>query len=275
MIPKQTDHIIDEMVAIDKISSTDAYAKVQSKIRHNHRSKQTTRLRNALLATISTAAVIALLFMIGNKPIIINNDSEDIAMYTLPDGSILHLNTGATIEYSSRMRSKRDIYLSGEAFFSVKPDKTRPFTVYVANSKVTVLGTSFNVRTVQGTADIEVLVKTGKVNLSSQLNNVNLEVNDLGYITNGEAKSREWKDVNYLAWKDKKLSFSNDKLSYVVNTLSQCYNRPIELESNVSPSMMITTTFDQMSFEEVLTSICLTLDLSYSKDAETYVISLD
>lgn len=275
MTTEETNDIIDEMIAIEKFANNDAYANLQSKIALTKKRKKIQHRRRILLSVLSIATVMALVFFLGNKQTAVFNDTENVLVHRLPDGSTIHLNIGTEITYASRMKTERTIRLSGEAFFEVVPDATRPFSVYVADSKVTVLGTSFNIRHHAGSSDVEVFVKTGKVKLSSLTNDVDLEVADLGVVSDGQAIAHHFKDANYMAWADKKLIFNNDNLGYVLKTLAQCYQTSIELESDVFSSLQITTTFDDLNLEEILTSICLTLSLEYEKTDQGYLISQD
>ncbi len=64
----------------------------------------------------------------------------------LADDSIIKINSSTTIsvEYSTDNRLVK--LNSGEAFFRVKPDETRPFYVDMGNHVVKVVGTSFNAK---------------------------------------------------------------------------------------------------------------------------------
>ncbi len=68
----------------------------------------------------------------------------------LADGSIVHLNAGSTIRYPASFDRKREVYLSGEAFFEVVKNPSRPFLIHLDNGTVKVLGTSFNVKPLPG-----------------------------------------------------------------------------------------------------------------------------
>jgi transmembrane sensor len=66
---------------------------------------------------------------------------------TLPDGSQVNLGARSklSIDYT---RNARDVRLeTGEAFFAVQKDATRPFRVHVLDAVVTAVGTAFDVRT--------------------------------------------------------------------------------------------------------------------------------
>jgi ferric-dicitrate binding protein FerR (iron transport regulator) len=80
----------------------------------------------------------------------------------LEDGSKITLQTGGKIAFPKHfLPGKREVYLEGEAFFEVSKNPSRPFFVYNNNLVTEVLGTSFNIKIVNG--KIEVDVRTGRV----------------------------------------------------------------------------------------------------------------
>jgi transmembrane sensor len=93
----------------------------------------------------------------------INNTNKQ-EVITLPDSSHVTLQPYSTLHYAHHfIENKREVFLEGEAFFSVTKDTTRPFLVYYNNIVTKVLGTSFTINTNAKTGNIEVSVKTGKV----------------------------------------------------------------------------------------------------------------
>lgn len=88
---------------------------------------------------------------------------------TLADGTEVILQPGSEIRFPKTFAAnKREVFLTGEAFFNVRRDTLRPFLVY-ANEVVTrVLGTSFTVKAYSGAREITVAVKTGKVSVYKQ-----------------------------------------------------------------------------------------------------------
>jgi transmembrane sensor len=99
----------------------------------------------------------------------VNNTGKPMRIM-LPDSSMVELAVNSRVSYPSTFDSSgtRDIFLSGEAFFSVTKNPNKPFRVF-ANELVTkVLGTSFKVRSFEKDSVIQVIVKTGKVSVYSQ-----------------------------------------------------------------------------------------------------------
>jgi ferric-dicitrate binding protein FerR (iron transport regulator) len=90
-------------------------------------------------------------------------------LVTLPDGSSVVLSTGAKVSFPNRFAAqRREVYLSGGAFFEVAKNAKQPFFVYANELIVKVLGTSFSINAVESSPKVEVLVKTGKVAIFSQ-----------------------------------------------------------------------------------------------------------
>ncbi|MBB5286430.1 hypothetical protein HNQ92_004590 [Rhabdobacter roseus] len=95
------------------------------------------------------------------------NASNRPMLISLPDGSSALLQKDSRISYSAQEygTSKREVLLSGEAFFEVVKDPQVPFYVF-ANELVTkVLGTSFTVQAYEADREVNVFVKTGKVSV--------------------------------------------------------------------------------------------------------------
>lgn len=80
----------------------------------------------------------------------------------LPDGSAVILEPGSTIKYAKGFSGKeRKIVLSGNGFFEVEKDATRPFIVVAGEITTTALGTSF--RVIENEEGVTVKLYTGKV----------------------------------------------------------------------------------------------------------------
>lgn len=100
------------------------------------------------LVAASVVIAAALIFGWLNRPV---DTLERVAaagsreIVELPDGSMVHLNSGSRIYYPASFREKREVRLEGEAYFDVQHDKL-PLRVETFNATVQVLGTRFVVR---------------------------------------------------------------------------------------------------------------------------------
>ena len=84
---------------------------------------------------------------------------------TLPDGSVVRLNTDTAVAIHFTSAERRVILTHGEAYFTVAKNPARPFIVAAGHVAVRAVGTAFNVR--MDSADVEVLVTEGAVRVAS------------------------------------------------------------------------------------------------------------
>lgn len=89
----------------------------------------------------------------------------------LGDGTKVVLNANSSLSIGDYILS-RNVNLEGEAFFDVKKDPEKPFTVHGGGLHIKVLGTSFNVRAYRGIQNTTVSVKTGKVKVDDNKKNL-------------------------------------------------------------------------------------------------------
>jgi transmembrane sensor len=91
----------------------------------------------------------------------------DKANINLPDGSKVWLNGDSKITYVQDFQNNtREVYLSGEAFFDVAKDKTKPFIIHTRTIKLKVLGTAFNVRSYDNEKETETALVHGSVEVT-------------------------------------------------------------------------------------------------------------
>lgn len=96
---------------------------------------------------------------------VVSTELGGVRAITLPDGSVVHLNTDTQIETAFSIAERRVQVTRGEAHFKVAPIAQRPFIVTAGRVSVQAVGTEFNVWLNAET--IEVLVTEGKVSISS------------------------------------------------------------------------------------------------------------
>jgi transmembrane sensor len=100
-----------------------------------------------------------------------HTEKGKISTITLQDGTKIWMNGGTTIRVPSSFNSSkiRKVFLdTGEAFFNVKRDTSRPFSISTESLLTTVLGTSFNIRAYPEANVYQVAVATGKVTVAKQ-----------------------------------------------------------------------------------------------------------
>ncbi len=98
---------------------------------------------------------------------------------TLEDGTTVLLFPGSELQFpASFAASERSVRLSGEGYFDVRHDASRPFTVHAGEASVVVLGTSFNVRAYAAEATVQAALVSGRV----VINGTPLQPNQMGVL---------------------------------------------------------------------------------------------
>ena len=87
--------------------------------------------------------------------------------FVLPDSTMVVLNSSSSLRYPSKfLGNKREVELTGEAFFSVKKDAKRKFAVKAFNKlEIVAYGTEFNVEAYSQDKLIQTTLVSGKVGL--------------------------------------------------------------------------------------------------------------
>ncbi len=120
------------------------------------------RIAASLLLLIALGASIAIAVGRYRKVTITASANERLKNVTLPDGSTVTMNSNTTLSYMKHFRGNtRNVTLTGEAFFEVIPDKSRPFIIHTDEASIRVVGTSFNVVTRGSSSTVEVFVYYG------------------------------------------------------------------------------------------------------------------
>jgi transmembrane sensor len=89
----------------------------------------------------------------------------------LPDGTQVWLNADSKITYNENFQGAlREVQLTGEAFFDVVRDETRPFVIHTNAIDVRVLGTIFNVRSYADEKNTETSLIHGSVEVTLRNN---------------------------------------------------------------------------------------------------------
>lgn len=194
---------------------------------------------------------------------------------TLTDGSKVTLNAGSKFRYPGQFADgERDVYLDGEAFFSVAPDKKKPFKVISGNMAIKVLGTEFNVRTYGEDELASVSVRTGKVQVETGEMMSRLIAGDHITLNNRTKDFRkntvEIKSITY--WIHGGLAFHETPINDVAKELTRIYNHKIRFEKGQTFNNLIIGEHDNKSLESVLKSIEYTSGIKFRKEGEEYVL---
>jgi len=204
-------------------------------------------------------------------------NASEIKNITLPDGTVVTVNGGSTLNYPAQFVGKeRSVSLTGEAFFNVTPDKKHPFVIDVSGMEVRVLGTSFNVKAIDGSCEATVVVESGVVQVTAGENTVLIRKGETALFdkVNNDLLMYDSRRVNFKAWKTKKIKFVNTPLTEVFTTIEDVYKvNVVIINDSLVANKNIDANFDKQTIEFVLKTICDTYHLQYVKQGDRYVVS--
>ena len=146
----------------------------------------------------------------------------------MPDGTHVWINSDSELSFPTQFDStRREVFLTGEAYFSVTKDKEKPFIVKVNEDiEIKVLGTQFNVQAYQDENTIETTLCEGSVNVSDGKQKVTLTPS-LQAVYSKSTKNLITRKVDtrlYSSWKDGLFVFENKPLEEIMTPLSRWYN---------------------------------------------------
>lgn len=236
---KDVQKMIDDYKKMRKVDVDKAWNNVFDRISATQ-SFEVRKERRIIPLFVKIAASVAVIIGIFYTYRIIYNDnyltaysSDNNTVVTLPDGSKVYLNADSRVKYPSEFSSdSRKIILTGEAFFEVTPDKKRPFIVSTGESVVKVLGTSFLVKNSEN--KVKVYVETGKVSFYKEgleESGILLNPGELGTLEKNSLTTERNANRNILAWKTKKIVFTNETFSEIAEVLEDVYNINIEVKN--------------------------------------------
>ena len=164
---------------------------------------------------------------------------------TLADGTEVWLNAETEIRYPVQFTgNKRVVYLDGEAYFTVAPDKKKPFTVVSTHASVSVLGTQFNFRAYPDEQDVQTTLVSGSVIMQSEKykQQIKLVPGEQGVLEKRSANLTK-QEVNtylYTAWKDGRFAFRNARLEDLFSILARWYDLSIFYQSSEAKDIRFT-----------------------------------
>lgn len=223
----------------------------------------------------------------SSKPLqdtLVLNEASNKKIVPLKDGSQVSLSPHASIRYMPAFNSAtREIHLTGEAYFKVAKDKTRPFTVFSNGITTTALGTSFTIKAPQHDHRVSVMLYTGKVVVRRECDHNKaddiylLPGNQLSIDTKTFASHLEKIEPPIIPAKEAivvkpiLLDFDRDPLDSVFSKLSQQYHQKIQFESASLSGLSFTGSVDTgKPLEQALRSIALLNNLTVTSISGGY-----
>jgi transmembrane sensor len=213
----------------------------------------------------------------------------------LSDSTIVWLNADSKISYPEHFAGhSREIFLSGEAYFEVKHDASRPFTVHTRNIDVRVLGTVFDVKAYPHDQKVEtslirglvrVTIHNGKKSGQQVLLHPNQKIvlpnfpeaddgkgSILGDPRNMVKETPGSQLTKETGWRNNSLSFENEQFSDLAPKLERWFDIRVVIQNPQLNKLRFTGTLDNASFETVMQALMLSGHFNYRKEADHTIV---
>ncbi|GAA3990969.1 FecR family protein [Mucilaginibacter dorajii] len=225
-----------------------------------------------------------------NTQQVFSNTTNAIKDIILSDGSRVWVSPGSTLTYTKTFeKHSRKVSLTGEAFFEVTKDHSRPFSISTGNVITKVWGTSFRIRAYAADKTTQVDVVTGKVSVSVAgqqtkpgANNMLAAGDGVMLLPNQEAvydkaaddlkKNMEIKDASLGMWKKASLSFNNTPISEVFKALNKSFNVNISSKDDSINTDFLKADFTNENLPAIMEILKKTLNATYSVNGNSFVM---
>ncbi len=150
----------------------------------------------------------------------------------LADGTRVYLNAESELRYPVQfLGDRREVKLTGEAYFEVAKDPQKPFVVKTTGMNVEVLGTSFNLNAYGNTEKILTTLVEGsiKINIAASQETRLLQPDEQASVDlkSGLTEVRTVDVSLYTDWKNGRLNFFDNRLEDIMITLTRWYSAEV------------------------------------------------
>jgi len=195
----------------------------------------------------------------------------------LPDSTQVWLNASSSLEFPDHFgAAKREVTLSGEAYFDVKHADKIPFIIHTGKISTTVLGTAFNIKAYPDRENIIVSVSRGQVRVSynntpvaTLIKGQQVKVSSV-YSTAVEKKIAP---AAVAAWQQGNMSYEDESFEDIIADLQRLYNVNIKIDNASIRNLKVSTSFRrEIGIEQALQVLCQLTDTVLKQENGWYTI---
>lgn len=212
---------------------------------------------------------------------------------TLPDGSIVWINAGSKISYTTE-QNIRSVHLEGQAYFIVHHDAGHPFIVHAGNIAVKALGTEFNVLAYPGEDHVEATLIKGKVQVTMEekpdqkiilspyekftIVNQRIAVknkvprNEISYEVKPVKVLPALNEVTEVAWMQDKLAFQNEPFFILAKKMERRYDVHIVFQNEAIKKETLSGIFENENIQKAMRVLQMTTPFQYRMRGDSIFI---
>jgi ferric-dicitrate binding protein FerR (iron transport regulator) len=185
---------------------------------------------------------------------VVSTSATEIATLTLGDGTVVRIGPKSNLRFPEES-DRREVWLEGEAFFSVAAVKDRPFVVHTRTGTATALSTRFRVKT-EGKA-MKVGVLQGRVAVAAGDVEREVDSGEIGEVSSGKLTVERAESVEELRpHLGAFLAFRSTPLWMVADEVEDFYGVKVEVESGEVGGRTVTASFQDASFQQLMSVVC-------------------
>ena len=228
-----------------------------------------------IAAVAASVAGLALLFLILNRPEprVFTAQSE-LRTVRLKDNSSIVLYPNAQLEIGKDFnKNDRTVTLKGDARFDIARDPARPFIIHNKDMNVQVLGTSFTIQQQEGFNTV--FVHTGKVKATVGNQTVTAVAHQKIVKDNqtGRLQLRDMQTAIDEVLETQTIRCKDMRIDHLANILEELYNIEIEVDPALAGKKITSTYFSYESPEQAIENIALTVNATWQKKGNHYLIT--
>lgn len=276
ILRKQWDSMSEEVA--DRVREERIWNGIMGKVRKQSTpdGRRITFYRYGMVAMLAVCMLLSALLLTGKGGeevvYVVRTGYRSMDSVRLSDGTKVMLGAGSRLSYPRTFSGKRrEVLLSGQAFFDVMPDKSHPFVVKTPQMDVTALGTSFEVFGYDGDDEAETVLLSGKVKVempgddSQRGRSYMLAPNEKLTYSHAGGVSLATIDADaYSSWRQGgRMSFRNETLEMILGRLEKWYGQKIACDARIAAHYRFTFTMRNESLEMILNYISHSAPLDY------------
>lgn len=174
---------------------------------------------------------------------------------TLPDGSKVWLNAKSSLRFPSTFKAKtrREVYLTGEAYFKINHLENQPFIVNTIAQTVEDLGTEFSINSYTDDPSIKTTLFEGSIRVSKNGGQSHiLKPGQQSVVTATQIQVVQADLEEELAWKNGYFRFNNENIRSIMRKISRWYGVDVEFEGSIPDEGLYGTISRYKNISEVL-----------------------
>jgi transmembrane sensor len=194
----------------------------------------------------------------------------------LPDGTRVWLNAASSLRFPTAFPGgERTVSITGEAYFEVASDKSKPFRVRAGRTTVEVLGTHFNIMAYDDEKILATTLLEGAVRVADGTNRALLSPGEQAGVNKatgilGVARA-DTSEV--IAWKNEQFTFNDLSIQSIMRQLSRWYDIDVQFGGSIAPREIRGSISRNYNISEVLDMLAFTAGIRYTIEGKKVIIN--